>query len=82
MINRCRLSIELPYKLHNKLNDLLEGWRIKNRLFKALTVEIVELMDKMTPHQRRVFIVAIIESKIKLSEWSDTVKEGVSDAKV
>ncbi|KKN73973.1 hypothetical protein LCGC14_0395380 [marine sediment metagenome] len=82
MINRCRLSIELPYQLHNKLNDLLEGWRIKNRLYKALTVEIVEIMDKMTSHQRRVFIVAIIESKIKLSEWSDTVKEGMNDAKV
>ena len=79
---RSRLSIELPFELHTRLNNLLAGWRIKNRLFKALTIEIVELMEKMTPHQRRVFIVAILESKIKMNEWSEIVKEGTDDVKV
>lgn len=81
MLNRCRLSIELPYRLHNRLNELLAGWRIKNRLFKALTVEIVEIMEKMSPHQRNIFIVAIVESKLKLNEWSETVKEGMNESK-
>lgn len=80
MINRSRLSIEIPFDLHTRLNDLLAGWRIKNRLFKALTVEIVEIMEKMTPHQRKVFIVGILESKITMDEWSNVVKEGMDDA--
>ncbi len=79
--SRCRLSIELPFRLHNKLNELLAGWRIKNRLFRALTEEIVELLGKMDAHQRRVFIVAVLEKRIELNEWSGIVKEGTNESK-
>lgn len=77
--HRSRISIEIPFDLHNRLNDLLAGWRIKNRLYKALTVELVDMMEKMNAHQRRVFIVAIVESKIGLNEWSKTVREATNE---
>jgi len=76
---RPRLSIVLDESTHNKLNELLEGWRIKNALFEKIACDLVEVMDRMTPQQRRFFIVSIVEGHLEPEQYIKSVKKVMED---
>ena len=72
---RPRLSVVLDSDIHERLNKVLEGWRIKNALFEKITSDLVEVMERMTPKQRRFFIVSIIEGQLKPEQYIKSVKK-------
>jgi len=72
---RPRLSIVVPEDVFNRLNNLLEGWRIKNALFEKITKDLVDVMERMTPQQRRFFIVSIVEGHLEPEQYIKSVKK-------
>ena len=65
-----RLSVEMPEDLYKEFNDLIGTWRIRAALFRKIVYDLVIRMRKMTPSQRRLFIVSIVEGEISIEEWS------------
>ena len=74
---RPRLSIELPLDLKLELDAMLGGWRVKNALYTKITIDLVEVMKKLSEKQRRLFIVAIVEGHLKPEEYLKTVRKVV-----
>lgn len=74
-----RLSIVLSSEVHNRLNELLGGWRVKNALFEKITVDLVKVMEKMTPKQRKFFIVSIIEGHLEPEQYIKSVKKALEE---
>ena len=73
--SRTRLSIDVPFDIFTKLNDLLGEWRIKNQLFRKITLDLIKAMEMMTPDQRRFFIVSIIEGDLEITQYIKSVKK-------
>lgn len=76
-VPRSRLSIDLPEDLHQSLNKLLGGWRIKRALYEKITVDIVNLLQKIDEGQRRNFIVAILDDYLTIEDYSKDIKEAI-----
>ena len=72
---RPRLSIVLDEDTARELNELLGEWRIKNRLYLKITKDLIKVLRQMTPQQRRSFIVAILDSELKIEEYQLTVRK-------
>jgi len=53
---------------------MMGGLKVKNQLFVVLSKQLVRVMKKMDSHQRRIFMVGIIEDKIGVEEWCQPVK--------
>lgn len=73
--SRPRLSVDLPWELYNKLNNLLGDWRIKSRLFRAISFELVRVMERMDAKQREFFLVSILEGDIEIEKYIKQIKK-------
>jgi len=71
---RPRLSIVLDQKDFDNLNEVIGPLKIKNALFNAITKDLIRIMKEMTPQQRSILIVGIIDQKLGIEEWSKTIK--------
>jgi len=71
---RPRLSIDISEDAMMRLNKLLGSWRIKNALYASITDDLINLLEKIDPHQRILLISAIVEHKIELLEWCKTAQ--------
>jgi hypothetical protein len=78
---RPRLSIDVPKEIFDRLNHLLGGWRIRGQLFRAITIDLVELLEKMDQEQRRFFIVSIIERDVGITKYIKTIGKAEDEAK-
>lgn len=68
---RHRLSIEVDEETFNDLNKFIGVYRIKNALFSTIAQQLVSTMKQMDERRRRIFIAAILDSKIKPSDYLD-----------
>jgi len=79
-IKKSRLSIDLPTKMHNKLNELLGGWRIKRALYEKITYDLIVVLEKLDEEQRKHFIVSIVYSYIEPKEYSPTLRKIINES--
>ena len=80
MENRRRLSIDLPPKLFNDLNNSMEGLRLKNAVFQKITEDLVEVLSEMQSIQKRIFIIAVAGGKLSLKEWNPVISKLLTTA--
>ncbi len=68
--SRPRLSIEITEEQHLKLWKLLP-WGIKGQLFRAIIDDVIKMLET----HGEEFIAAILARRIKLQDYSISVKE-------
>ena len=76
-----RLSIDLPIELHNELNTLLGGWRIKRALYHKITEDLVKTLNRLTPKERTQFLVGIIDGFVSLGDFSSITPKDTNEVK-
>jgi hypothetical protein len=76
---RPRLSIVLDQETHDKLNELLGGWRIKNALFEKVTRDLIAVMEKLTPEQRRYLIVSVVEGHLQPEVYMKSIRKALEN---
>jgi len=60
---KARLSIDLPAELAERLSLMFAGLRWKNAAYEAITYGLVDVLESMTPRERRRFLHNLIKKR-------------------
>ena len=74
---RPRIHIDISEETHTELNELLGEMRVKTALFRKIAEDLVTILRKLSPAQRRFFIVSILEGDLDIKEYNRKVKAAV-----
>ena len=75
-----RLSVDISKETHQLLNKHLKKLRLKNAVFEAIADHLVSVMDRMTEAQKRRFLAAILEKRLRIADYTG-IKETTKETK-
>ena len=79
-MNRPRLNIDLPEPIYKELKSLLGEYRLQNKMFQSIVIDLVIHLRNLTEKERKIFFLDLTDREISLSKWCNLFRKEIKNA--